>query len=115
MKGQISIFDGTEQTEQKEIALLKEKLAFAQQASEEAIDRYFEQRQKMKSLYKQIADNEAETEKKIAKAVKEAKFEAEKSAVLRCCEVFDDAIGYHAYECTDRIRKAYKIPTKYGF
>lgn len=95
--------------------LLQEKLDFADKTSTEAVERFFEQSRQMKELYKQISENEVETEKKITKAVKEVKFEAEKSAVERCCDVFDDTMGYPAYECTDRIRKSYRIPTKYGY
>lgn len=98
-----------------EIDSLKEKLDFANKTSEEAVARFFEQQRKIKELYKQIAENDAVTEKKIARAVKDAKFEAEKAAVERCCDTFDDCIGYAAFECTDKIRKTYKIPTKYGY
>lgn len=100
---------------ESKIAELEAKVDFATRGSNEAAERFFEQRRKISELNKQIDKYETEKEKNIAKAVKEAKFEAEKVAVERCCDIFDDCIGFPAYEYTDRLRKAYKIPTKYGF
>lgn len=100
---------------EKEIKLLQDKLEFANKTANEAVERFFEQRKKIRDLYEQIANNEVETEKKIAKAVKDAKFQAEKSTVERLCDIFDDNFGSAVYECTDRLRKSYKIPTKYGY
>ncbi len=99
----------------EEVKLLQEKLAFAQKGAEEAISRYFEQQKKISALYKQIAEADEKCEREVAKAVKAAKWDATVAAVSSVCDTVDDCIGYHAYEYTDRIRKAYKIPTKYGY
>ena len=98
-----------------EISALQAKVDFANKCSAEATERFFERQRKIQELYKRIDKYETEKEKDIKKAVKEAKFEAEKAAVERCCDIFDDCIGFHAYEYTDKLRKGYKIPTKYGF
>lgn len=99
----------------EEVKLLQEKLNFAQNTAKEAIDRYFEQQKKITALYKQIAEADAKCEREVAKAVKAAKWETTVAAVSSVCDTIDDCIGIHAYEYTDRIRKTYKIPTKYGY
>lgn len=99
----------------EEMKLLQEKLDFANKEADDAIQRYFEQQRKIRDLYKQIAEADAKCEREVAKAVKAAKFEATVTAVSSVCDTIDDCIGYQAYEYTDRIRKVYKIPTKYGF
>ena len=99
----------------EEAKLLQEKLDFANKSAEEAVDRYFEQQKKMTALYKEIAEADAKCEREVAKAVKAAKWEATVAAVSSVCDTIDDCIGFHAYEYTDRIRKMYKIPTKYGY
>ena len=101
----------------EEAKLLQEKLDFANKSAEEAVDRYFEQQKKMTALYKEIAEADVKCEREVAKAVKAAKLETEKATVARVCDDVDDYLymGESVYECTDRIRKKYMIPTKYGY
>lgn len=50
------------------IIMLKEKLEFANKTSDEAVERFFEQQKKMKSLYGKISELEVKLEKDVQKA-----------------------------------------------
>ncbi len=93
----------------------KKELEFAHDVAQQAICRYFEESRKVSALNKKIVELEEKADKEFEKKIKAVKFEIEKQTVELVCEAVDGAIGFHAYECTDRIRKTYKIPTKYGY
>ncbi len=99
----------------KEIQLLQEKLEFAEKSSQQLIERYFEQERKIRDLNKQIANADVERDKAVERAVKDTKFTVEKDTVQKVCDIIDDCIGQAVFEYTDKVRKSYKIPTKYGY
>lgn len=98
-----------------EIKLLKDKLDFVTGEADGFREAFFKQKDKIRELYKEIAKYEAKENKDIEKVIKKTKFETEKITVEMLCDIFDDSIGLYAYEITDRIRKTYKLPTKYGY
>ncbi len=100
---------------EEEIKLLQEKLDFVKSESDSLRKSFFAQKAKIRELYAQIAKYEAKENNDTQRAIKAAKFEAEKLTAERLCDVFDDTFGFHAYEITDRIRSTYNIPTKYGY
>ena len=95
--------------------ILEAKLDFAEKEAQALIERYFEQERKIRGLNKQIANAEAERDKAVEKAIKDTKFTVEKDTVQKVCDIIDDCIGQAVFEYTDKVRKSYKIPTKYGY
>ena len=94
-----------------EIELIKDERDFGNKVIKDLNGAFWERSKKISSLYKQINEAEEETDRKIKVAVKDA----EKTTVERVCAMIDECIGDIAFEYTDRVRKIYKLPTKYGF
>ncbi len=95
--------------------ILEAKLDFAEKEAQALIERYFEQERKIKDLNKRLANADVERDKAVEKAIKDTKFTVEKDTVQRVCDIIDDCVGMAVYQYTDKIRKSYKIPTKYGY